>query len=410
MLKSISIKHVLLLAFALRAIWALIIPIIPISDSAAYDTFATNIWLHGTYGWEPDKPYSYWPVGTSGIYSLLYSLFGHAYLAIVVLNCALSLGIIYFTYKLCDQFFDKPTGLICAGLLAIWPTGITLVTILGSELLYMFFSTTGIYLFFKQQKRLSQHVFIGLGIGALFAIAYYVRPMITVPFAICIFVALLTKRQKFVPVALKSITIALVIAVCVAPWAYRNYNLHGAFVPMSTNSGAVFWMGNQPGTTGGYLPTPPEMRDMDTHLRSQILKERAMDYIKEEPMAFVSRTLYKFIKFHSYETIGITWNEKGINKVFGESAIFPLKLLTHAFWLLMVMLAIIGLIIALRKQGFWNLAFHPFVLFWSSSAAIHSLIVSQDRYHIPIAPFVFAFSALAIIFFVDVYRTKTQDG
>lgn len=406
MIKDLSLKHILFLAVLLRVIWALLIPVIPVSDSAAYDTFAMNIWLHGTYGWEPDKPYSYWPVGTSAIYSLIYFLFGHAYSAIVVLNCALSVGIIYFSKKLIDQFFDQNTGLLCALLLAIWPTGITLVTILGSELLYMFFSITGAYLFFTHSRQPKRHILIGLSVGLCFAIAYYVRPMVTVPFVICIFVALVVQKQKSSAVGIKSLLIILVMVICVAPWAWRNYQVHNAFVPMSTNSGAVFWMGNQPGTTGGYLPTPPEMRDMDTHLRSQILKQQAMDYIKAEPIAFITRTLYKLVKFHSYETIGITWNEKGIEKTLGAWAIFPLKLMTHLFWLAMVTLAAAGLVIMLWQRGFWTLAFNPLFLFWASSAAIHSLIVSQDRYHLPSAPFVFAFSAVTIIAAINQYQAR----
>lgn len=44
------------LAILLRIIWALIIPVIPLSDSNAYDMFAWNIVQHGTYGWAADQP------------------------------------------------------------------------------------------------------------------------------------------------------------------------------------------------------------------------------------------------------------------------------------------------------------------------------------------------------------------
>lgn len=389
------LAYSLVIAFALRLLWAVIIPVIPISDSAAYDTFATNIWLHGTYGWEPDKPYSYWPVGTAGIYSFLYSIFGHNYWPIVALNIIASLIIIFCAYRLTSKFFKSENiAKLTAFTLAIWPSGIFFVTVLNSELLYMMFSMLGFWLFFKTNKSIFTY---GLLIGLCFAAAYYVRPMILVPFILCIFVSIVREKQNILNTSIKSAVVLLVIVVCVAPWAHRNYQLHNAFVPMSTNSGAVFWMGNQPGTTGGYLPTPPEMRDMDTHQRSQILKQEAIEYIKEDPVAFVSRSAYKFVKFHSYETIAVTWNEKGISKVMNESFVFVFKLITQAYWLVFMLLAWLGLILYLAREGFWQAATHPFTLFWASSAAIHSLIVSQDRYHIPSVPFLFAFSSFALL-------------
>lgn len=392
-------------AILLRIIWAVLIPVIPLSDSFAYDTFAINIWQNNTYGWEADKPYSYWPVGTSGIYSLFYSVFGHVYWPIVIFHIAISIGIIYFTKTLCERFFDdKRVAMIAGWLLALWPTMIFYCTILGSELLYMFFSLAGMYWFTQQKGSVLKNSLIA---GLLFAAAYYVRPLITVAMVICIFTCAVMLKERWQSLALKSLISFAVLALLVAPWAYRNYHTHNAFVPMSTNSGAVFWMGNQPGTNGGYVPTPPEMANMDTHERSQILKARAMEYIKEEPLAFISRTLKKFITFHTYETIGVTWNEKGIAKVIGEWALAPLKIGTQLFWMLIIGSATIGLVLAIVQRGFWWVAFHPFTLLWSSNAAIHAIIVSQDRYHIPSVTFIVAFSAIAIIQAFTWYKNRS---
>ena len=396
-----SLSKILILGLFLRLLWGLLIPVIPISDSAAYDTFAINIWLHGTYGWEADAPYSYWPVGTSGLYSIIYSIFGHTYWPIVLLNCGFSLGIIYYTYTLAQIAFKScDIARLSALIIAIWPTGILFVTILGSELPYMMLSMAGIHFFFSSRKNI---VLAGLLVGACFSLAYYVRPQVTVPFVICIFCAIVVMKDKVRIVAIKSLVCAALMIVAVTPWAIRNYNLHDAFVPMSSNGGAVFWMGNQPGSNGGYVPTPPSMADMDTNLRSQLLKQEALDYIKSEPFEFVSRTLYKFIKFHSYETIGVTWNQEGITKTFGENWITPLKIFTQGTWLIIVILGWGGLIFAIYKLGFWTIAFNPVTLFWASNAAIHSIIVSQDRYHIPSVPFISIYAAFVLMPLVTRY-------
>ena len=61
---------VLAAGMALRLIWALLIPVDPVSDSAAYETFAWTLVNDGVYGWSADQPSAYWAVGTSAIAAL----------------------------------------------------------------------------------------------------------------------------------------------------------------------------------------------------------------------------------------------------------------------------------------------------------------------------------------------------
>jgi 4-amino-4-deoxy-L-arabinose transferase-like glycosyltransferase len=379
-------------------VWVLLVPVIPLSDSAAYDTFAQNIWLHGTYGWESDRPTSYWPVGTSAIYSLFYMLFGHVYWPIIVFNIACTLAIIIYTRLLCDQFFEnKNIGFYMAAFLAFWPTLIFYTTVLASELPYMAFLTAGFYYFVVLNNNVLK---LGLLSGVLFAISYYIRPLAIIPFAIGVFYLLLQLTNKRV-VILRSVVSLIVLVLLVAPWAYRNYQLYDAFVPMSTNGGATLWMGNQPDTNGGYMPTPKHMRHLDEHTRNQRLKQEAIDYIKEEPVTFVIRTLNKFVKFHLKETIGVTWNERGLKQVYGEIVLNPLKGVSQLYWSLILIAGLLGIVVYIRNNGFWPTAFHPFILLWASTAAIHSLIVAQDRYHIPIIPMVAAFAAYFICYLIS---------
>ena len=398
-LKSLlpQLTFILCIAIGLRLLWALFIPVVPISDSIAYDTFALNLWQHGTYGWTPDNPESYWAVGTSAIYALLYMLFGHSYWAVVILNILLSTGIIYFSYRLVEIFFPETFApVITAYLLALWPTGIMYVTVLASELPYIFFSMAGFFYFVKSPSLFSLKT---LYAAVLIAAAYYVRPVVTVAILMVAISCVLYLKQHPGQVIARFICVMSVTALMVAPWAYRNYQLYGDFVPNSSNGGSVFWMGNSPGTDGGYAVVPPEVKSQSksSYEQSKILKARAIEYITAEPAAFVQRTMYKLYRFHSYETIGVSWNEHGITNRLGAWALLPLKLLTQAYWLLLVGLGIIGLAIFLHRSSFWMLICNPFTLSWASTAGIHAIVVSQDRYHLPTVPFIAAFAALTLI-------------
>lgn len=383
---------ILAIATVVRILWALLIPVVPISDSHAYDTFALNIWQHGVYGWTPESPTSFWPVGTSALYALVYQIFGHNYSFIVVLNLLLSIAIVFFSYKVTLLFFSESVARWSALLIAVWPTHIFFVTILASELPYTVLTLSGIYYFFKEDRVTVINILVA---GISFALAYYVRPLATTVLLVCAFGAVVAGGKKLSVTALKTSLLLLIMALAVSPWAKRNYDLYGEIVPMSTNGGAVFWMGNTPGTEGGYHPMPDYVTNMNEQERNKALKHDAMEYIKAEPGAFVLRTLEKFIKFHIWETIGVSWNEKGIEQVLGAQWIKPLKLLSQAFWLGALLLSLIGTVLFIRNSPLLQV-FHPFLLLWASSAGLHALIAAQDRYHFPIVPFVFAFGAYAV--------------
>lgn len=403
---NLSLPAIIALGMILRIIWALIIPVVPLSDSHAYDTFALNIWQHGVYGWTADSPTSYWPVGTSALYALVYQVFGHSYGYIVALNILMSFGIILYAYKVAHLFVSDPVARFCALLIAIWPTSIFFVTVLASELPYTLLTLAGAYHFLAEDRFKLRNILI---VGVSFALAYYIRSLATTVLAICAFCGVVACGKPLLPTVYRALVVGLIMAVAVLPWAKRNYDLYGHFVPMSTNGGAVFWMGNTPGTSGGYHQLPDYVEGLDEHQRNQLLKAEAMEYIKSEPGSFVVRTFAKFLKFHSHETIGVTWNEEGINERFGEAWLMPLKLLSQGFWMVCLLGGIAGAFMFVKEKPLPRL-FHPLLILWLSSAGLHALIVAQDRYHLPVVPFIGVFCAYAIYRLVEWRQGVRPEG
>ena len=231
---------VLAVAFVLRLAWAMLIPVVPVSDSEAYDLFARILAEHGVYGWNPDQPSAYWPVGTSAIYAALYSVFGFNYSAIVALNVALGTAIVGLTMWLGRTFFDNTTAIIAGGVMALWPIEIAYVTVLASELPFTFLVLLGFVAWCSPRPSNSARaVATGLAFGAAGA---HFRPIaLLLPIVLWLSAS---RRQRVRERFLVMLFAMIVIALSITPWSARNTRLFGHFVLLSTNEGTNLWMGN----------------------------------------------------------------------------------------------------------------------------------------------------------------------
>lgn len=418
----------LLLALLLRVVWAVVIPMDPLSDSDSYDILAQNMVAGHGYTLNPDpvgawdagehvELSAYWAVGTPAVVALLYAVFGHTYLPVVILNILIALAGIAVTMRLVSEWLT-PQHATAAGLaLACWPGQIGFVTAIASELWF----TLGVLLILLVWTRSTWAWWLrSVLTGVLLAASCYIRPVaMLLPIVLVMvswFDSWVTARARAHPAASAPpapdtppwwhAVVTPVIAAgfagvlmvgLVLPWTMRNAEVMGAPAFVSMNSGANLWMGNHPGTNGQYALLPPETDDMFELERDVYLKTLAKDYIRDEPVAFVTRTLKKLVTLHAGEVIFVYWNEPSIKRVLGPGAVVPLKAVGSVYWLLMLGSGLLGVGMLMRKSGFWVVWLHPTWLFWGYFASVHAVIVVQDRYHYPSVPFIAAFASVPLL-------------
>jgi len=378
-------------AFLLRLLWLLAIPIVPVSDSHAYDVFARNMALGHGYGWEPGKPSAYWPVGTSAIYAAFYWLFGRSYTAIGLFQVAEGVAIVVIATSLARRWFNEQAAVATAWLLACWPLLIQYTTLLASELHFILFTLAAFWLAGIPARGV---LLRSLSSGAALAAAGYVRPLaLLMP-------PLLFLREGLERAQRKSalwgmVLCAVMMAACIAPWTLRNWQTLDRFVVISTNGGGNLWMGNNPEADTGYM-TPPALGIDNEADVDRVLGQRAREYIFQDPIAFLKRSLKKLIVLHDRETIGITWNEGGILQRVGRGVLAPLKFLSSAYWWTALALAIWSLYLLAREGGMRRVLLCTPVLAWGYFTVVHSVTVAADRYHVPALPFIAILAAYAI--------------
>ena len=394
----IRLSIILFIALALRLGWAAMIEVIPVSDPGAYDIYARNLVEHGVYGLEPDVPGAYWAVGAAAIYAVFYMLLGYGSLAVVVPNLISSVLVIWGLWDLGRRWFGESYGWIAALLFALWPMAIQFTTILASELHFMAMVLLGLMAWDRARGIASARFWLwSLGAGLAFAAATYLRPIsLLMPGILALAVLLRTPRHSLGPI-LKAGVITAVIFAAVAPWSARNERVFGEPVFMSTNFWANFWMGNHPGTTGSYKEPPKEIHHLGDLERADILKERSLAYLKDDPVGFVTRTGWKALKLHGRETIGVGWNDQALRAIVGDTGIKLAKAASTGWWYLMLAAAVWGIVTLVRAWGLWATLLSSPVWLWGYFTGVHAVIVVGDRYHMPAIPMIALLAAIGIV-------------
>jgi hypothetical protein len=156
------------------------------------------------------------------------------------------------------------------------------------------------------------------------------------------------------------------------------------------------WMGNNPDASGFFM-TPIAPPGLSEYEQNKVLGEQAKHYIIAKPVAFVLRTIKKAVLLHVGETIAVYWNAEGIQRRFGEQALFPMKALMEGFWLVVLPLGLAGIVVMVSQRGIVPALTHPVVLIWIYFTLAYAVILIADRFHFPSHPLISLLAALSIL-------------
>jgi 4-amino-4-deoxy-L-arabinose transferase-like glycosyltransferase len=336
-------------------------------------------------------------VGAAAIYALGFALFGINYISVVLLNLIASLALIYTTSILARRWYGETNALIAAAILACWPSLIMYVTVYASEIFFSVFVNIALIAWPIEPR---QWIFKCGLCGVSIAFATYVRPVALLIPVVIILIEIIRGRNSVLSLV-SLVIIYLAAAAVIAPWSVRNMLLHEGFVLISTNGGPNLWMGNNPNSKGQYMPLPEYTRSITEYERSKVLGNEARKFMLENPASTAVLFLRKLIGTHARETIAAHWNEPGIKKLFGNWGFLLSKIITQAYWSVVLLTALAGIgstVISRLKQGPISIMVHlltnPAMVYWAYFAILHAIIVAQDRYHFPSIPFIAMLSAL----------------
>lgn len=391
------------IALMLRMIWAVLVGMDPVSDSLMYRDFSNSIVSGVGYAYPDGSLTVFWAVGTSAFYALVEVLFGHADLAVMMVNAIVSVGLIYCIYRVTLHYFGHFAALIAVGLMVAWPISIQFTTVYASEVLFALCIVAALAIWCQGPRN---GIVRALVWGVMLCLATYVRPTalpILAMLPVLEFVA-----EKDLKASLLSFVVVFCIAVLLfAPWVTRNQRVFGAPILVSANFGVNLWMGNNPKSNGGYMQLP-DIKFPNEVERDRFYKNEAIEFIKANPGEYLKLAVRRAVMTYDRETIGVAWNEPALRKLMGERGLMAMKLVSTAYWWVMLGLGACGVFLLLRKD--WTNLFHPLVVVSGFFFMVPILTVGQDRYHMPLNPFLAMFAAVALEAAWRCYAERKANG
>lgn len=369
-----------------------------------YDTIADNI-LKG-HGYQMEHlgavHYSQAPPLYAFVCAGIYALTNHSYLAVQLFQIILSCFIVLTVYAIGNTVFNKTIGLLAAFLVTFHP-GLIVYAIwkihpLNLDSLLILLVILG---FLKTRVELfSWKVFL---LGAVTGLAILTRPTIALflPFGIaCLALQKEVNKKKFI---IFCCVLLSTVALVISPWIIRNYLIHKRIIFITTDTGELFWRGNNPGASGSaYLPSGKTvLENMPEELvkkiygkpelaQKDVFTKEALNFIKKNPEQAIRLFLKKFLYFWWFSPqSGILYSKSWFN-------------FYKLYYSIVILFGIIGLtrIFYIRNlQVLRNTCFLLLMLLSISFA--QSLFYVEGRHRWAVEPLVLIFTAVGFISIIE---------
>jgi 4-amino-4-deoxy-L-arabinose transferase-like glycosyltransferase len=353
---------------------------------------AAAVWLPDQSAqWDDARAYrlighAFWTTGsfTSFLYMPLYPLvagISEARWPSLLIDIGLSTALIWLTYELTLAVFtDAAAALLAALIVAVYPQFIVFAILGLTEPLFMALFVAAYLCWYRGQ-------FVAAAVVATLSIL--TRPAIDLLAPILVvYFALAIHRMPVTGAGRQLAVYALVYCALMAPWWLHNYNSYGAFVRLNLAGGENFYAGNNPmnKTGGGIREVDFSTKAFDGKYpnpvdRDSALFHAALDYVKQEPGAFLQRAWIKFLRF---------WRLWPYFDQYAKPAYIAMYIVTYVpiFILTLVYLALWGI------REFWRIA--PLLAFGGYLTLVNVVLVTSLRYRLPLEPFMMMFAAVAV--------------
>jgi 4-amino-4-deoxy-L-arabinose transferase-like glycosyltransferase len=230
-------------------------PIISIllGDAESYDAWAREI---VQAGWIGDRTFYQAPFYPYFL-ALLYTLGGRDFILVRLAQILIGSASCVLLASAGARFFNKKTGLVAGGLLALYAPAVFFDLLVQKAILGMFFMCLLLFLLSRTtgQRDSQRQPGTWLLIGACLACFALVREnaLVLIP-AVGVWMIIVFRNDSWQRSIVKGLLLGIGLCLVFFPVTLRNYVVGGEFVLTTSQLGPNFYIGNNRSATGFYEP------------------------------------------------------------------------------------------------------------------------------------------------------------
>lgn len=357
----------------------------PISDSLYYIEQAERLYSSGCYISEKGFLTAFWPIGLPALIVLFKHFFTDGTLAIKILNILISSGLILVLYNLFKEHLTKNQIIVFLSIITFYPNNLFAANVVLTDLPFTFLLWLFILILYKQKR--NYIIWSGIVLGMM----CYLRPTaLLLPIIVFLFFAITKNLKK---ASGKTAIVSLIMILTLSPWIMRNYHIFGKIIPVSTNGGFNFLMGNHANASGGlnfdfvYNIDNPNEAEEDTKAYAKAFQD-----IVDEPLQTFIRLPKKIIYSYYRGDSSITWALKSTRDDIPPFLVSLFFFVSNLVFNIIVLLSLISFYIQQKNKQFSDFEKMILTLFVYFIFMI-LIYVGGERYTLPILPVHYYFAS-----------------
>ncbi len=342
-------------------------------------------------------PMTYYPPAQTWWYAGWFYLLGPSNLVAQLSQIPLSVGVVWCTHRLAEHLGLAAGPRRLAALLVAWYPSFLVYGLTTPYYHFLYtLMTVGMVLVMMmtvhaQTRAATWYTLAGLtaGLGALTKAVQLIAPLQIATWMLMRALSDSPRRAPWRSWAVGLILFLIGMIVAVGPWAWRNYQVFHAWVPVCTSGGLVLYSANNPLSNGLYSPLPDDVAlstpaEMLAHTRW--CSEQAKSFMMEQPVDFLRLAARKFLHTWGVEaTFTELINWRGENRSWIKPAF---SAVTMSGWSLVACMWLMasGRRFASRTS--------PDAFEWMtgvlilSNAVVYLVFEGGDRHHLPFVPLI----------------------
>jgi len=403
----LTLPAILVMALAIRLFWIYFFPTRPYADSEWYFRNAGELAAGYGFVWDiqSGQPLAAWPIGYPALLALIFLVTGPNVLVAKLLTILISVACVALTYHLAWQMLRRRSvAMLAACFLAGLPGFIVYSSLISTDALFMLLTTLCLVLALRRGEADRNRTVVmgglcGVVAGAtalVRATALALLPM----WAVVRWLATGNKRRTAIWLASAAMSMALVML----PWTVRNYMRFGVLIPVSTNGGVNFWIGNNPQAYGGYSFPKNDSNPLFPLIGQELEIDRkgyelGKQFIRQNPQRALELLPAKVFYLYNSNDFGFHWNRLSA-VVAGQCGsgprVFALANLIYVLLVIWAILGLAGLGWYERHNRLWMSGI-IFTVYWT---VLHLPYFGQDRFALPLLPLLVIYAAYGLELFV----------